>query len=168
MDRPIISLPAHATLTYRLASAAELEAAAGMRGRMLEDLGETQKGSLDRGWRERFKRFYKSLLASDRAAIFFAELDGLVVGCAMAYLPVTHRTEIHLQSSAYVNGVYVIPELRRHGIASRLTSMAVEWARAKGCTVVRLRTSAMGRPVYQRLGFRPSEEMEMRLEREKI
>jgi GNAT superfamily N-acetyltransferase len=149
--------------SFRQATAAEMGAAVEMRAHMLADLAGKSPDVPDRSWRDRFASFYSSRMAAERAAIFFAEYGGRVLGNAMAYLLVNHRSEIQLQQSAYISGVYVFPEWRRRGIASRLTLMTIGWAREHGCVYARLRTSEMGRFVYERLGFTQSDEMELRL-----
>ena len=74
------------------------------------------------------------------------------------------KSDIFARQSAYVSNVWVEPAHRRKGIAAALTRMTIDWARSKGCEVVRLRSSQMGRPVYASLGFEPSDEMELRME----
>jgi GNAT superfamily N-acetyltransferase len=100
----------------------------------------------------------------DHAALFVAEADGRPIGVAAVYLLKNHRSDIFARQSAYVSNVWVEPAHRRQGIATALTRDAIDWARAKGCEVVRLRSSQMGRPVYASLGFTPSDEMELRLD----
>ncbi|MDQ6714190.1 MAG: GNAT family N-acetyltransferase [Candidatus Dormibacteraeota bacterium] len=47
------------------------------------------------------------------------------------------------------------PEARGRGHASRLSEHLVTWSYAKGCTTVALDASALGRPIYEGLGFQP-------------
>jgi GNAT superfamily N-acetyltransferase len=46
------------------------------------------------------------------------------------------------------------PDARGRGLASQVSSHLVEWAMARGCRTVALDASTLGRPVYERLGFR--------------
>ena len=116
------------------------------------------------GWRTRFATFIGELANAGRTTFFVAERDGRPVAMGGVYVLRNHRSEIYGQPSAYVTSVYVPRELRRRGIARRITQAAVEWARERGCVVVRLRASSTGRKVYQTLGFTPTDEMELRLE----
>jgi GNAT superfamily N-acetyltransferase len=130
---------------------------------MVRELSGHDPDETHAGWRRRYVDFYGDRMQRSEAALFFAECDGRPIGMAAVYLSATHRTEIFRQRSAYVSNVYVMPPWRRKGIAAHLTSLTVEWAKTKGCETVRLRTSKMGRPVYESLGFVPSEELELRL-----
>lgn len=60
--------------------------------------------------------------------------------------------------------VYTIPAARRLGLARRLMATALDWCRANGIRAVILHSSEDGRPLYQELGFRPTNEMRLVLE----
>jgi GNAT superfamily N-acetyltransferase len=54
-------------------------------------------------------------------------------------------------------GVYsiaTIPAARRHGYAAAMTTRVVADGALAGCDAAALQASAMGRPIYERLGFR--------------
>lgn len=56
-----------------------------------------------------------------------------------------------------VAGMYVVAtqeRFRRRGIGAALTWAAIEEGRRRGLRVATLQASPMGRPVYERLGFR--------------
>jgi len=151
--------------TYRELTQSEIAIAQELRALMIREMGG---GTNDPDiahpmWRQYYDEFYRSRMAQDRAALFLAEVDERPIGVAAVYMLTNHRSEIFGFLSAYVSNVWVEPQWRRRGIASRLTRMAVEWARQHGCEVIRLRSSKMGRPVYAGLGFVESDEMELRL-----
>lgn len=60
--------------------------------------------------------------------------------------------------------VYTDPDSRRRGLARRLMEVALEWCRAHGIRAVILHASSEGRPLYENLGFRPTNEMRLMLE----
>jgi ribosomal protein S18 acetylase RimI-like enzyme len=60
---------------------------------------------------------------------------------------------------AYLLNVYVDPEFRGRGLARELLEMAVNDARRRGIKVVSLHASKFGRPLYERNGFEPTNEM---------
>ena len=57
-------------------------------------------------------------------------------------------------SEGYILNVYVGPGFRRQGIASAMLEAVVKEARERGLARLRLHTTAGGRSVYKRLGFR--------------
>jgi GNAT superfamily N-acetyltransferase len=134
-----------------------------LRREMTLELDGSDLDAKDRSWRDRYVEFFGDLIAHGAGTLFVAEVDGLMVGLTAVYQPADYRNLIYGRQSAIISHVYVIPAQRCNGIASGLTSRAVQWAKEHACVVVRLRSSTMGRPVYAALGFTPSDEMELRL-----
>src|SRR5437763_1772708 len=62
---------------------------------------------------------------------------------------------------AWVHNVYTEPEFRRLGLARRLMEAAVAWCRADGFASVNLHASVIGRPLYEAMGFEPTNEMRL-------
>jgi GNAT superfamily N-acetyltransferase len=62
----------------------------------------------------------------------------------------------------YLLNFYVDPEWRGHGLAYRLLRTAVEETKRLGIGVVSLHASVFGKPLYERNGFRQSNEMLLR------
>ncbi|HKW44007.1 MAG TPA: GNAT family N-acetyltransferase [Candidatus Eremiobacteraceae bacterium] len=150
-------------IVTRLIEPEELGLAADLRERMTREIQGDGDESYDPRIHDRFVDFYRARIAAGSSATFVAEHAGALCGLASVYRLVNHRSEIFDQPSAYVSNVYVKPQYRRRGVATTLTRMCVDWARARGCVVVRLRTSAMGRNVYSAMGFVQSDEMELPL-----
>jgi GNAT superfamily N-acetyltransferase len=57
--------------------------------------------------------------------------------------------------------VYTEPHSRRDGLARKLMETALTWCRDKGVRAVILHASADGRPLYESLGFKPTNEMRL-------
>ncbi|MCU1233598.1 MAG: GCN5-related N-acetyltransferase [Candidatus Solibacter sp.] len=66
------------------------------------------------------------------------------------------------QRRGIVINVYTEPEFRRRGIARRLMDTLVEWCRAEGFGSVALHASKDGRPLYEAMGFQPTNEMRLK------
>jgi GNAT superfamily N-acetyltransferase len=62
---------------------------------------------------------------------------------------------------AYIMRVYVVPEMRRQGLAKRLIGIAVDHARDFGADVVSLHYSPAGQSLYEDFGFAVSPEMRL-------
>lgn len=63
---------------------------------------------------------------------------------------------------AYVLNVYVERQWRRRGVAALLMERVLAYVRERGLHVVTLHASDEGRPLYERLGFKPTNEMRLR------
>lgn len=55
-----------------------------------------------------------------------------------------------------INGVVTVPEHRRRGFGTAMTWAAIAACAARGCTAITLSATAMGLPVYRRMGFLPA------------
>jgi len=60
---------------------------------------------------------------------------------------------------AYLLNFYVDPGLRGQGLAGKLLRLAMEETRRRKIRVVTLHASHLGKPVYDKFGFEPSDEM---------
>jgi GNAT superfamily N-acetyltransferase len=60
--------------------------------------------------------------------------------------------------------VYTNPDSRRLGLARRLMELALEWCRVNRIRAVILHSSNEGRPLYEKLGFRATNEMRLMIE----
>jgi GNAT superfamily N-acetyltransferase len=87
----------------------------------------------------------------DRIPItYIAFLDDTPAGTAMI---IKNDMDIHPELMPWLGGVYVIPELRRQGVASALVSHAHNEARRLGIKTLYLYTNG-AEPVYEQLGWK--------------
>jgi predicted N-acetyltransferase YhbS len=70
------------------------------------------------------------------------ELAGVAAGAAFA-------------GTGWVGGVAVVPAHRRAGLGGALTEAIIGFLEERGVTTVLLHATALGQPVYERLGFVP-------------
>ncbi len=63
----------------------------------------------------------------------------------------------------YLSSVYVLPDHRRHGLASRMMDNLMEHAESIGLTWLTLHKSPMGQPLYEAIGFETWGEMGLHL-----
>ena len=59
--------------------------------------------------------------------------------------------------------MYTEPEFRRRGLARMLMQKMIAWCREQGYKSVALHASDEGRPLYESLGFKPTNEMRLTL-----
>ena len=118
-------------------------------------------------WRARTLRFIEDAAECRHFQATLAVAGGRIVGSACGQIFAGLSPDIlepHYKRKGYIWGVYVAPEFRRRGIARALTAATTEHLRAVGCTQIHLNASATGRPVYEKLGFMPANEMRLMVE----
>lgn len=109
----------------------------------LNDLAYGTPGDFERGLRG---------AGSEPFDVYVAGLDGQPAGCVVTY-------DLHGDCGVYL--VATVPALRGRGIAAALMTRALVAARERGCITSSLQATALGRPVYERLGFRDLGEIHM-------
>jgi aminoglycoside 6'-N-acetyltransferase I len=83
--------------------------------------------------REEIAAFFAGTLPEPEAVLLAEEEGSRIV--AIAELSVrSDLPELDGRRVGYVEGLYVIPEVRNRGIARRLLQASREWARQQGCT----------------------------------
>ena len=104
------------------------------------------------------RRTYEFFLnhIQDESFIAWIALDeGKVIatsGLCFYHVPPTYENLSGI--TAYIMNMYTIPEYRERGIASRLLEYLIEEARSRSCLKVTLNASQMGRPLYEKYGFK--------------
>jgi ribosomal protein S18 acetylase RimI-like enzyme len=128
---------------------------------MFEEAAILSDGDMAEGWRSRFCRYIEGRMRNGEAAFFVALVAGEIVGTAGAIVSDGYPYFIHRIKRGYIFGVRVDPLHRHRGIARELTEEAIAFLRQSGCGRIRLHASPFGRRIYERLGFRPTNEMEL-------
>jgi GNAT superfamily N-acetyltransferase len=111
--------------------------------------------------REPFSRWLAPKLADGSYLSWAVEFEGQVVGGAgflvLDWPPhFLHPTDAR---RGYVVNVYVDDTHRGHGLARRLVEATYEGARELGIHYLVLHASEMGRPVYEKMGWKDTNEM---------
>jgi GNAT superfamily N-acetyltransferase len=149
--------------TIRPATAADIETVLTHRRAMFLDMGYAadQTGRMI----ERSRPFFTERLKSGdyRAWLIENERSEVVAGGGIVLLDYhTHPGESSMKRPVIVN-VYTRPDYRRRGLARQLMDTMVDWCRQNGFPEVRLHASHDGRPLYEAMGFVPTNEMKLQL-----
>ncbi|MCX5661530.1 MAG: GNAT family N-acetyltransferase [Planctomycetota bacterium] len=107
------------------------------------DLGMRLKQAA--GWNQTIAD-WKRFLALEPEGCFVAEVDGQGVGTATTCL---------FGSVAWIAMVLVDPASRGHGVGTALMNHALAHLDARQVPTVRLDATPLGRPIYEKLGFKP-------------
>ena len=152
--------------TLRLATADEASILAHHRASMFKDMKEVdeQGGSIIANASE---DHLAALIEAREYFGFLAEHEGQVVGGGGVWLRPLLPRPGRLQGAmeAYVLNVYTEPEHRRNGVARAIMEAIIEWSRDQRVARITLHASEDGRPLYESLGFRISNEMRIQFDR---
>jgi len=103
-----------------------------------------------------FSREY--FLNGDQTTVLAFDGD-IVVGCAsISYITIMPTFSHPSGKRAHLMNVYTAPSIRGQGVAKKMVTMLIDEAWAKGATEISLDATTMGRPLYERLGFKENAE----------
>lgn len=97
-------------------------------------------------------------LNGDQMTVLASDGDR-VIGCAsMSFIRIMPTFAHPTGKRAHLMNVYTRSEYRRQGIARKMVEMLIEKTWEKGATEISLDATAMGRPLYESMGFTDSTE----------
>jgi GNAT superfamily N-acetyltransferase len=151
----------------RLAEFADIPALALFRRLMFEDMYVAEQRDFDPEelyvMEAVFSEHMRARLGDEMHA-WVITIDGHVAACAavsvLPTVPAPGRLDMRM---ALLHNVHTLPEFRRRGFARQLVETAVAWCRKEGFGRLTLNASAAGRPLYESLGFRPTNQMSLKL-----
>lgn len=146
-------------ITIRQAAAHDLGIAANYWNAIVKEAWNEDWDRKYPNWRGMFLAVVEKRMAQGLQRYYVAEAASEVVGVAGAQVGEAFFGAIR----GYVEGVYVVPAFRRRGVASRLMRECIDWLKSMKCDAVRLQSTVDGRPLYESLGFAPTDELELRL-----
>lgn len=131
---------------------------------MFAEMGGADEDKLDR-MQEASERYLREALPIGAYRAWMAETPGgqVVSGGGIAIVPWPGSPDFPAARRGWILGIYTEPEFRRRGIARRIMETIVEWCRTEGFAHVSLHASADGRLLYEKMGFRPTNEMRLYL-----
>lgn len=150
-------------LTYRRGTMDDLDVLIHHRIQMFADMGVAPPET----WpelRAMSEQYFRPAIAAGRYLAWLGECDGRVVcggGIVLADWPGSPWD--NQSRRAWILNMYVEKEFRRRGIARELMRLMLEWCRKQGLALVHLHASKEGRPLYESLGFKPTNEMRLTL-----
>ena len=98
-----------------------------------------------------------------RGWLAVTEKGRIVAGGGVAIMDWPGSPDDTAPRRGWIQNVYTEPEFRRQGLARRVMEEAVRWCREQGFVFVSLHASEFGRPLYEQMGFLPTNEMRLRL-----
>jgi GNAT superfamily N-acetyltransferase len=155
------------SVSIRLATPADSDLLATQRVAMFRDMGRTVP-EIESSLLASCADYFARALAAGEYVGWVAELaaspGAAIGGAGVQFRPLLPRTDpggrvLLVGREGLILNVYVEPAQRRRGVARRLMEHLIGWAPGAGIVRLVLHASEEGRPLYQALGFRGSNEM---------
>lgn len=146
----------------RKADADDVPALVHHRQAMFTDMGmRYDRAELERA----FVPWLRDALARKLYHGWVAEAPGgeVVGGAGLTVLPWPPAPRNLVGRIAFVYNVYTEPPHRRRGLARRMMDVIHAWSRDHGIVLVALHASDDGRPLYESMGYEPTNEMRLLL-----
>jgi len=128
------------------------------------DMGRQNTAALDQ--MEIAAQHYFSAAVPDGSYCGFVaanEVGEIVGGAGVVVSPWPGSFDQKLPRRAMILNMYVERPYRRRGIARALMETMIAWCKQEEFAYVGLHASDEGRPLYEKLGFRPTNEMRLEL-----
>ncbi|HTP12920.1 MAG TPA: GNAT family N-acetyltransferase [Bacteroidota bacterium] len=149
--------------TIRQATTADIETVMHHRRSMFLDMGRKDDRNLADAM-VTSRQFFSERLANGRYRAWLVESDGKVVAGAGVIIFDYHSSPLDpTDRRPMVVNVFTERGHRRRGIARKLMEVIIAWCRAEGFHSMLLHASDEGKPLYDSLGFKPTNEMRLML-----
>ncbi len=102
------------------------------------------------------KEEVKDFIDNEKQTIFVKLINDLVVGFAEVSIRSDYVEGTSSSFVGYLEGIYVLDEYRKLGVAKELLKSCEEWAKEKGCTEFASDcefTNKLSQEVHEKLGF---------------
>lgn len=111
---------------------------------------------------EKIYEKYKELYQEEKGCHYLLYENDRVIACGGAVIKEDvpfcfFKTPMY----GYIIDVYCIPEKRRNGYSLKIMEELLHWLKFKDVHTVKLKPSAIGKHLYEKLGFCDSGEMEL-------
>jgi len=138
---------------------ADIPALVAMRRAMFVSMGHTEEAVLAALVEASTAYFHQALPAGEFCG-WVAEAGGQIVGCGGLVVHRIPPTTYNLDGRVgYIMNMYTLPGWRRRGVARAIMAAMLSWLQAQGISVAALHATPQGRPLYEQLGFAPTNEM---------
>jgi len=154
-------------IRVRVATLADIVTLGHHRAEMFRDMGQLTEHN-ERDLTRASESFFRKVVASGEyiawLAVTTAAPERVVAGAGLWLRPMLPRptpTGIIQGREALIANVYTEPDWRRRGVARLLMRHVLEYTREHNVPRVLLHASDDGRPLYETLGFEPTNEMKL-------
>ena len=150
-------------MKLRAATLADLDVVLHHRREMFREMGGEYQRQLDR-FDNASRQYFQSALQDGSYFGLMGEIDNKIVAGGGVVIARWPGSPLNFSPRrAWILNIYVEPGYRRQGLARTMAEALVSWCRENGFQSVALHASEYGRSLYEKLGFRPTNEMRLKL-----
>ena len=143
-------------ITYRYATADDIDGLLQSRLDMLRVVNNLEQ---DYDFDQEFINSSREYFLNGDQITVLALDGGKIIGCAsICFMHVMPTFSHPTGKRAHLMNVYTDAAYQRQGIAYKMTNMLIEAAWEKGATEISLDATESGRPLYEKCGFKDSDE----------
>lgn len=142
-------------ITVRKAAREDIELLTALRVEMLAVVNNVGEDGISAELRDGSRRYFTEGDHVTALAFDGEEPVGCATICFISVMPTfSHPAGLR----AHIMNVYTRAEHRRKGAARKMMTLLLDEAKARGASYISLDATESGRPLYEALGFAPSEE----------
>jgi GNAT superfamily N-acetyltransferase len=146
--------------SFRMANVEDIDVLIHHRVAMFRDMGRDRESIAQTEIAAR--EYFSSAVSDGSYRGWLVEADGKVIGGAGVVISAWPGVPgSRLAKRAMILNMYVEREYRRRGIARTLMEHTIAWCKSEGYSAVGLHASDEGRPLYESMGFLPTNEMRL-------
>ena len=145
----------------REATVADLEFLVRHRRGMWGEIADIPNKDLDAADRV-YRRWALARMQAGRFVGFIVDIGSKPIASGCVWLmDVQPRPNWNRTTAAYLLSMFTEPRHRGEGHATRIVRAAIRWTKARDVPVMLLHASRFGDPIYKRLGFERTTEMQL-------
>lgn len=156
-------VPTPFDVRLRSATGADIEVFLEQRREMFREMGGIYQERLEQ-FEPASRRYFQTALQAGTYHGLLAELDGRIVAGGGVLIAEWPGSPLNFEPRrAWILNIYVEPAHRRKGLARLIAQELLAWCKKEGFQSVALHASEYGRGLYEKLGFRGTNEMRVML-----
>ena len=99
--------------------------------------------------------YFQNAIEQELCDIVLAQEGDLCIGTGIIFYYDSVPSVFNVTGkNAYVTSMYVLPGYRRQGIGNAILNLLISKAADRGYVIIMLNASEMGKPMYEKIGFK--------------
>lgn len=141
-------------VNYRLTTMEDIDNLVLLRIIFLQEAEEVEPSSPIEELKKSLYNYFKEKIPNKLFVSWLAEDEGKIIATSgLSFHVVPPSYENPSGEEAYLMNMYTLPEYRKQGIGGNLLDKTVNEAKKRGTRKIRLHTTDIGKPLYEKKGF---------------